>query len=183
MDYLWTPWRFAYITQANRTTGCIFCDKAASPEDEANYVVYRGRKNFLLLNLFPYTAGHVMIVPYRHIATLTEGCRDELIEMMDLTQRTEAALRKIYRPEGINLGMNIGKAAGAGVAGHIHMHVLPRWEADANFMSVIGETRVLPEELPVTWAKLRNEFQMQDAINAAEPAGTTEQKADRTAQP
>jgi ATP adenylyltransferase len=99
-----------------------------------------------------------MIAPYRHIATLEESDSEELAEMIELTRRAEAALRRIYRPQGLNLGMNIGKAAGAGVAGHIHMHVLPRWEADANFMSVIGETRVLPEELTVTWRKLRAEF-------------------------
>ena len=158
MDYLWTPWRFTYITEADRQTDCIFCRKQAEADDERNFIVHRGRKNFLLLNIYPYTVGHVMVVPYRHIATLSEGDPDELGEMMDLTRRTEAALRKIYRPHGMNLGMNIGKSAGAGVAGHIHMHVLPRWEADANFMSVIGETRVVPEDLAVTWEKLRREF-------------------------
>ncbi|HYM13412.1 MAG TPA: HIT domain-containing protein [Bryobacterales bacterium] len=162
MDYLWTPWRFAYVSQANSTAGCVFCDKAASQDDQQNFVVHRGRQNFLLLNLFPYTVGHVMIVPYRHIATLEEAAAEEMQEMMELTCRTEAALRKIYRPQGINLGMNIGKSAGAGVAGHIHMHVLPRWQADANFMSVIGETRVLPETLEVTWEKLRGEFATTD---------------------
>ena len=159
MDYLWTPWRFAYITQVDQARGCVFCEKAAQADDERNYVVYRGRKNLILLNIFPYTVGHLMIAPYRHIGTLEEGDRDEMGEMMELTCRAEAALRKIYRPHGMNLGMNIGKSAGAGVAGHIHMHVLPRWAADANFMSVIGETRVLPEELPATWGKLRKEFE------------------------
>ena len=159
MDYLWTPWRFTYITQADQASGCVFCEKQAATDDERNYIVYRGRKNYILLNVYPYTVGHLMIVPYRHIATLEESGRDEMLEMMELTCRAEAALRKTYRPHGMNLGMNIGKSAGAGVAGHIHMHVLPRWDADANFMSVIGETRVLPEELPVTWAKLRKEFE------------------------
>ena len=159
MDTLWTPWRFAYLTGAERASGCVFCQKAEAADDERNYVVYRGRKNFLVLNLYPYTVGHVMIVPYRHIATLEESEPGELGEMMELTRRTEAALRKVYRPQGLNLGMNIGKSAGAGVADHIHMHVLPRWEADANFLSVIGETRTLPEELPVTWKKLRAQFE------------------------
>ena len=158
MDYLWTPWRFSYITQAGQSAGCVFCDKAASQNDERDHIFYRGRRNFAILNIFPYTAGHLMVVPYRHIASLAEAEAEELREMMELTQKAEAALQKIYRPQGFNLGMNLGKAAGAGVAGHIHMHVLPRWEADANFMSVIGETRLLPEELPVTWAKLKREF-------------------------
>ncbi len=158
MDYLWTPWRFGYITSADAAPGCVFCDKLASAEDEAEYVVFRGTANFVVLNLFPYTVGHLLIVPYRHIASLVEAGPDELHELILLARFSEEVLRRVYRPHGLNLGMNIGKSAGAGVAGHLHLHVLPRWEADANFMSVIGETRVLPEELPVTWKKLRAEF-------------------------
>ncbi len=159
MDYLWTPWRFSYVSQADQAAECIFCRKQDSTDDEHNFIVYRAKKNYILLNIYPYTVGHLMIVPYRHIATLEAGEREELSEMMELTRQAEVALRKIYRPQGMNLGMNIGKSAGAGVAGHIHMHVLPRWNADANFMSVVGETRVLPEALPETWAKLRQEFE------------------------
>ncbi len=162
MDYLWTPWRFAYITQADRETDCVFCRKQAEAEDDRNYIVYRGRKNFILLNIYPYTVGHMMVVPYRHVATLAEAEPEECSEMMELTRQAEAALRTVYRPQGVNLGMNIGKSAGAGVAGHIHMHVLPRWEADANFLSVISETRVLPETLDVTWGKLKKEFETTD---------------------
>jgi len=158
MDYLWTPWRFSYITGGERADGCIFCRQLEQNEDERNYIVHRGGGNYIVLNIYPYTVGHLLIVPYRHIAGLAEGTRDELGEMMELTQRAEAALRKIYRPQGLNVGMNLGSAAGAGVAGHLHMHVLPRWEADANFISVVGETRVLPEELPVTWRKLKAEL-------------------------
>jgi ATP adenylyltransferase len=154
MDYLWTPWRFAYISTADRAPSCVFCDKQFG-DDAAEYIVHRGQYNYLVLNIFPYTVGHLLIVPYRHIASLVEAATEELVEMMDLTRRSEQALREVYRPTGINLGMNIGKSAGAGVAGHLHMHVLPRWEADANFMSIIGETRLLPEELAVTWEKLR----------------------------
>ena len=159
MDYLWTPWRYAYVSQADQAGACIFCDKSAAAQDDKNLIVHRGHRNFLLLNLFPYTVGHVMVAPYRHIASLTEAEPEELAELMDLTRRTEAALREVYRPQGLNLGMNLGAAAGAGVAGHLHMHVLPRWVADANFMTVVGETRVLPEALETTWAKLRAEFQ------------------------
>ena len=159
MDYLWTPWRFAYITEANQKSGCVFCAVQAAGDDERNFIFHRGRKNFLVLNIYPYTVGHLMVVPYRHVATLEETEPEERREMMELTAQADAALRKIYRPQGMNLGMNIGKSAGAGVAGHIHMHVLPRWDADANFISVVGETRVLPEALETTWNKLRHEFQ------------------------
>ncbi len=155
MDRLWTPWRYRYITHAEPSAGCIFCIKAAENKDAENYVLYRGKLNFILLNLFPYTNGHMMIAPYQHVATLAETSQDALAEMMRLTRQAEINLRAVYRPDGLNLGMNIGKAAGAGVAGHIHMHILPRWVADANFVSVIGETRVLPEALEVTWERIR----------------------------
>jgi len=154
MDRLWTPWRYRYISRADPTGGCVFCIKAAENKDAENYIIYRGKLNFVLLNLFPYTNGHLMIAPYLHVATLAETPGDVLAEMMQLVQRAEMNLRAAYRPHGFNLGMNIGESAGAGVAGHIHMHVLPRWTGDANFMSTIGETRVLPEELPVTYEKL-----------------------------
>ena len=155
MDYLWTPWRFAYISGADRAPSCVFCDKQSSSDDAVEYVVHRGQHNYVVLNIFPYTVGHLLIVPYRHIASLVDATTEELVELMDLTRRSEQALREVYQPAGLNLGMNIGKAAGAGVAGHLHMHILPRWEADANFMSIIAETRLLPEELFVTWEKLR----------------------------
>jgi ATP adenylyltransferase len=154
MDYIWTPWRYRYVTTGTSGQECIFCAKQKVP-DRDSYVVFRGEHNFIMLNLFPYTSGHVMIAPYAHIATLegTEPATRE--EMIRLTARCETALRGLYKPDGINLGMNIGACAGAGVAGHIHMHVLPRWCGDASFMSVISETRVLPEDLPVTWERLK----------------------------
>jgi ATP adenylyltransferase len=160
MDYIFSPWRYAYITTADRAPGCIFCDRAPSAEgnrenDERNLILYRGQHCFIIVNAFPYTSGHVMIVPYAHLDRLDLLPAEAATEMMALAQRTETVLRKLYRPDGINLGMNIGKAAGAGVAGHIHMHVLPRWIADANFMSVIAETRVLPESVTVTAARIR----------------------------
>ena len=155
MDRLWTPWRYRYITHADPSEGCIFCVKAAQNEDAENYIVHRGKFNFVLLNLFPYTNGHIMIAPYAHIATLAATPQDALAEMMRLTRQAEVNLSAVYRPDGLNIGMNLGASAGAGVAGHIHMHVLPRWTGDANFMSTIGETRVLPEELPVTLRETR----------------------------
>ena len=154
MDYLWTPWRYAYVTGAEQLRKCIFCEAPKETDEEAR-IVYRGVHCYIILNTFPYTNGHVMVVPYAHLDELHKLPGDAAQEMMSLTQRMEVVLRSLYRPDGINLGMNVGKAAGAGVAGHIHMHVLPRWVADANFVSVIGETRVLPEALEMTWERVR----------------------------
>jgi ATP adenylyltransferase len=154
MDRLWTPWRYTYIQGANPQKACIFCEKQAAHRDEENLIVFRGERNFVILNAFPYTNGHVMIAPYQHVATLEATDAATLAEMMRLTQTVETRLRTLYRPDGVNLGMNIGECAGAGVAGHIHMHVLPRWCGDANFMSVVGETRVLPEDLRTTYERM-----------------------------
>ena len=157
MDYLWTPWRYQYLKDA--TSGvqpdCIFCDAAARKDDEVTLVVYRGKKNFIILNRYPYTSGHVMIVPYAHVAELGACDAETLSEMLGLAQRVEGIFREAYKPDGMNLGMNLGRAAGAGVLGHLHLHALPRWFGDANFMSVTGETRVHPEELHATYEKLR----------------------------
>jgi ATP adenylyltransferase len=159
MDYIWTPWRYQYVKDANRKSRCVFCDIAASNEDETNLVLHRAQSNYVVLNRFPYTSGHAMVIPYQHVATLEETPAEALAEMMTLTRRLEAMIRKIYQPSGVNIGMNIGEAAGAGVAGHIHMHILPRWIADSNFMTVVGETRILPEDLTETWQRLRNGFE------------------------
>ncbi len=155
MDYLWTPWRYSYIADASKDEGCIFCAALADGDDRRTHIVYRGEKNFIILNRFPYTTGHVMIVPFAHVAELTACESDTLAEMMRLAQRVQNALERTYQPQGYNLGMNLGRAAGAGVTGHLHLHVLPRWAGDANFMTVVGETRVEPEELPTTDEKLR----------------------------
>ena len=157
MEYLWTPWRFQYMAQAaqGQPPGCIFCDAAKRNQDEETLVVHRGKEVFVILNRFPYTSGHVMIVPYQHVAELNL-CRPEtLCEMMGLAQRVESAYAAEYKPDGMNLGMNLGRAAGAGVVGHLHLHALPRWIGDANFMTVTGETRVHPEELRTTFEKLK----------------------------
>jgi ATP adenylyltransferase len=154
MDFLWTPWRYAYVTNADRETGCIFCE-APKENDEKVRIVHRGAHCYIILNIYPYTSGHVMIVPYAHLDELQKLPADAAQEMMALSQRMESVLRSLYRPDGINLGMNLGKAAGAGVSGHIHMHVLPRWIADASFVTVIGETRIMPEALEDTWTRLR----------------------------
>jgi ATP adenylyltransferase len=154
-DYLWTPWRYAYVTSAGKTSGCIFCDLPKAGNDQKVHIVHRGQHCYVVLNLFPYTPGHVMIVPYAHLDELQKLPLEAAHELMELTTRMEGVLRKLYTPDGINIGMNIGKAAGAGVAGHIHMHALPRWVADGNFVSVIGETRILPETLETTYERIR----------------------------
>jgi len=158
MDYLWTPWRYAYVSNVELTSGCVFCRALELNDDRKTRIVHRAQHCFLILNTFPYTSGHVMIVPYAHLDELQKLPPAAAHEMMELGQRTESVLRHLYHPDGVNLGMNIGKAAGAGVADHIHMHVLPRWVADANFMTVVSETRVLPEALDVTWENMRKGF-------------------------
>jgi ATP adenylyltransferase len=155
MDYLWTPWRYAYVSGTERSAACVFCEAAKQKDDAKSGIVYRGKDCFIILNTFPYTPGHVMVVPYAHLDELQKLPHKAANEMMELSQRMETVLRELYHPDGINLGMNIGKAAGAGIAGHIHMHVLPRWIADANFLSVVGETRILPETLDVTWGRMK----------------------------
>lgn len=157
MDYIWTPWRYQYMKEATsgKLVECIFCDAAARKDDAETLVVYRGAKTFVILNRYPYTSGHVMVVPYAHIAELSACDAATLSEMMELSKRVESAFRENYNPDGMNLGMNLGRAAGAGVTGHIHMHVLPRWFGDSNFMTVTGETRVHPEELKTTYERLR----------------------------
>jgi len=163
MDYLFTPWRYTYITGAAAPGDCLFCGLIQPKndqlkDDEKSLIVHRATHCFVVLNAFPYTSGHVMVVPYEHLDELAKLSQPAAQEMMALTQRLEAVLRELYRPDGVNLGMNIGKAAGAGVAGHIHMHVLPRWFGDVNFMSAVGETRVIPEDLQTTYKKLRSKF-------------------------
>ncbi len=165
MDYLWTPWRFQYMKQveSGQQPECIFCDAASRKDDAETLVAYRGAKVFVILNRFPYTSGHVMIVPYAHVGDLESCDPAALSEMMKLAQRVEAAFRVSYRPDGMNLGMNLGRAGGAGVVGHVHLHVLPRWFGDSNFMTVAGETRVLPEDLRTTYERLHASLALGDS--------------------
>ena len=168
MDQLWSPWRYRYVTKQEASTetgaqrsGCVFCDLLGKQDDEKSLIVFRGEHNFVVLNLYPYTNGHLMVIPHAHVDSLAETPVDALTELMQLARRAEIALRAVYAPQGINLGMNLGECAGAGVVGHIHMHVLPRWFGDANFMTVVGETRVHIEELAVTWKRLKEAFEVQ----------------------
>jgi len=158
MDHLWSTWRFNYITSINRETGCVFCRINQEQKDAENYVIHRANLNFILLNLFPYTSGHLMIVPYEHQAELAALTTATTTEIMELAKRAQIALQVEYKPDGFNIGMNLGHSAGAGVADHLHLHVVPRWTGDANFVSIIGETRVLPEDLSVTCNKLKQHF-------------------------
>ena len=158
LERLYTPWRLAYVTGSAKASGCVFCAALAS-EDADPLIVRRGSTCFVILNLFPYNNGHLMVVPNRHIATLVDARPDELREMMEMTRLSEIALREAFNPEGINVGINLGKAAGAGILEHLHIHLVPRWTGDTNFMTIIGQTRVLPQELPVTADRLRPIFE------------------------
>jgi ATP adenylyltransferase len=140
---------------AGKQPECIFCDALQRNHDEETLIVHHGKKVFVILNRFPYTSGHVMIVPYAHVAELNLCEAGALDEMMELAQRVERVFRQDYKPDGMNLGMNLGRAAGAGVTGHLHLHMLPRWIGDSNFMTVTGETRVHPEELSTTYQKVK----------------------------
>ena len=154
MERLYAPWRMAYIEQPQKpsesSTGCVFCDAAASTDDAANLIVHRGRSAFVLLNKFPYSNGHLMVVPYTHTAELAELSDAATLELLTLAKAAQAALAKAMHPEGYNLGMNLGKAAGAGIADHLHLHVVPRWNGDTNFMPVLTDVKVMPDSLEHT---------------------------------
>lgn len=155
---LWAPWRMEYIKGA-KEEGCIFCDKPKQTQDRENLIVHRGRLAFVIMNKYPYNNGHLMVVPYRHEAELDQLTAEENAEMMALLQRCARALRKICAPHGFNIGMNVGAVAGAGIDGHLHFHIVPRWDADTNFMPILGHTKVVSEGLWETWAQLREAFE------------------------
>ena len=161
MDRLWSPWRAKYIASGvdSQESSCVFCRLAQETEnDEANFVLHRGTNTFVALNLYPYITGHLLVMPYQHLGDLESTSKDVTDELMDLTKRSEVALRKVYSPPGFNIGMNLGAAAGAGIADHIHLHILPRWSGDTNFMTSVADTRVIPESLETTYSRLRSQF-------------------------
>lgn len=161
MQRLWSPWRSKYIASGvdSQAPGCVFCSIAASPDkDASNFVLHRGQHAFVLLNLYPYITGHLMVVPYLHTSEFDSVPKEITDEMMDLAKRAQTALREVYAPSGFNMGMNLGSAGGAGIADHIHIHLLPRWSGDTNFMTTVGESRVIPEALEVTYEKLKTRF-------------------------
>jgi ATP adenylyltransferase len=164
VDILWSPWRYDYIKSGSseeqgRAPSCVFCAlQQETGEDESRFILHRGRFNFVVLNIYPYISGHLMIIPYAHLGELDTAPKETTDELMDLTKRAQTLLRETYSPHGFNIGMNLGRAAGAGVAEHIHLHIMPRWMGDTNFMSTIGETRVIPEDLQTTYSKLHGKF-------------------------
>ncbi|MFC1954073.1 HIT domain-containing protein [Chloroflexota bacterium] len=157
MKHIWAPWRMEYI-QMEKAEGCILCDKPGEDNDVANYVLYRGDKNFVIMNSYPYNPGHLMVTPYRHIASLVEMTGEERHEHFDIVSRSIEVLRQVFNPGGFNLGINMGKVAGAGIEAHIHTHIVPRWQGDTNCMPVIADVRVIPEALAETYQKLKGKF-------------------------
>jgi ATP adenylyltransferase len=160
MERLWSPWRLAYVTGAASANGCVFCEATGPSPDAARdvLVLARGRLSYVILNLYPYNSGHLMVAPNRHFGSLAAATADELAEMMRFTRDAEVALTEAYQPHGINVGINLGRPAGAGIIDHIHIHLVPRWTGDTNFMSVVGNTRVLPEDLGESARRLRPIF-------------------------
>ena len=157
MKRIFSPWRHAYVTEGVKAPGCVLC-RAQEAGESAKLVVHVGERNFVVMNLYPYNSGHVMVAPKRHVGSLADATGEELAEMMVLARRLEAIYREVYMPDGINIGMNLGRSAGAGVADHIHLHVVPRWNGDTNFMTVLGDTRVIPEDPEKACARLRARF-------------------------
>jgi len=157
MKQIWAPWRIEYI-QMEKPEGCILCDKPKQKDDVANYILYREEKNFVILNSYPYNPGHLMIAPYRHVANLDELTDEERREHFEIVSRSVKLLREVFNPAGFNIGMNLGKMAGAGIDDHIHTHIVPRWQGDTNFMPVISSVRVMPEALAETYEKLKGKF-------------------------
>lgn len=158
MERLFTPWRSAYVTGSRTEPGCVFCQALARAGEPESLVVHVARENLVVMNLFPYSSGHVMVAPRRHLARLGEATDSELAEMMGLARRLEAVMEEAYHPDGINVGLNLGRAAGAGIADHLHLHVVPRWTGDANFMTVVGGTRVIPEDPHEACKRMRELF-------------------------
>ena len=157
MKHIWAPWRIEYI-QREKAEGCILCDKPSQSSDAQNYILYRGDKNFIIMNTYPYNPGHLMIAPYRHIANLEQLTDEELHEHFEIVSRSIKILRQVFNPGGFNIGINMGKVAGAGIDDHFHTHIVPRWQGDTNFMPVISDVRVLPEALAETYEKLKDKF-------------------------
>ncbi len=157
MDRIWSPWRMQYIESAKVEGGaCILCEKPRESKDAENLILHRGRLCYIIMNLYPYNNGHLMVVPYKHVPDMTDLDDATLLEMMQFVRLSETLLRQVMRPDGFNIGANIGRVAGAGIADHVHMHVVPRWMGDTNFMPVLADVHVMPELLATTYAKLKD---------------------------
>ena len=157
MEHIWAPWRIQYI-EMEKPQGCILCEKPSQNTDAQNYILYRGEKNFVILNAYPYNPGHLMIAPYRHIAGLEELTDEEIHEHFEIARWSTKVLQQVLNPTGFNLGMNLGIVAGAGIAEHIHTHIVPRWQGDTNFMPVVADIKVFPEALAETYKKLKGKW-------------------------
>lgn len=155
LDYIWTPWRMKYIQEHNHEQGCVFCKAVQAEDGPGNLIFHRGQDVFMILNRYPYTSGHLMCVPFAHVNQLGELQAPAHHEMMDFAVKAMEVLKLVYHPEGFNIGLNLGKAAGAGIADHLHMHIVPRWGGDTNFITSVGQTRVLPESLPETYRRVK----------------------------
>jgi len=157
MKHIWAPWRIKYI-QMGKVEGCFLCEKSRQASDAENYILFRGKYNLVILNSYPYNPGHLMIAPYRHVANLEELAGEELHEHFEIVSRSLKVLKQAFNPAGFNIGMNLGRVAGAGLDEHIHTHVVPRWQGDTNFMPVLSDVRVVPEALADTYEKLKGKF-------------------------
>jgi ATP adenylyltransferase len=157
MEQIWAPWRIQYI-QMEKPSGCILCEKPAQKSDTRNYILYRGSQNFVIMNSYPYNPGHLMVAPYRHVASLDGLTDDELSEHFKIVSRCTKLLREVFNPQGFNIGINMGRAAGSGIDEHVHTHIVPRWQGDTNFMPVVSNIRVVPEALAETYQKLKDRF-------------------------
>lgn len=152
---MWAPWRMEYIKKSKKERGCLFCKKAKGKKDQKNYLLYRSKKSYCIMNLYPYNNGHLMIAPYRHVGSIGSLTDDEICDMLLVAKKGVAALKRAFKPEGFNIGMNVGKVAGAGVIGHLHMHIVPRWKGDTNFMPVLADTKLVSESLDETYTTLK----------------------------
>lgn len=157
MEQVWAPWRMKYILM-DKSKGCFLCENLKQDDDAANYILYRGRKNFVIMNVYPYNPGHLMVAPHRHVASLEELTKEELHEHSEIVSRSLKVLRQEFDPQGFNIGVNIGKVAGVGLEGHVHTHIVPRWQGDTNFMPVVSDTKVVSEALDETYKKLEGKF-------------------------
>ncbi len=159
MDKLWAPWRIGYILSDKKEDGCVFCNAFKSDNDEDRLVLFRSKHSFIIMNLYPYNAGHLMVVPNRHISSPTELKEEEQLDMFKLTNKCIEILKKVMNPDGFNVGMNLGRSAGAGIDDHIHIHIVPRWNGDTNFMPILADTKVVSESLKETYKKLKGALQ------------------------
>ena len=157
MERIWAPWRIEYILM-EKPEGCVLCEKPEEDKDEQNYILYRGDKNFIILNSYPYNPGHLMVAPYRHTGNLEELTEEERNEHFEMVSRAIRALREAFNPGGFNIGANIGKVAGTGIDDHFHSHIVPRWQGDTNYVPVLADVRVLPEALAETYQRLKGKF-------------------------